>query len=304
MELFRVRGAGSIAMPFNPYGKFKMKKSLCKLGAGLLIGLPILSPVAQAEEAAAPELTTNIGVVSEYVFRGIRQTWGQPAIQGGIDYVHPSGWYVGTWMSNTSSKLYGGATVEVDLYGGYRTTIADVTYDVGVLQFLYPGANYNKITPANTYRSKSYNTTEVYVSGTWQWLNAKYSQTVTNVGYGGFSNNNAPVGAFPNDPSAGVTGDNTKGSWYAELNANYEFLPTWTVNAHVGHESVANSKNLDYEDYKLGVTKTLPSGWSASLAYSTTSGTKYWKRYPSATNDGTKLNMADDVWIASVNRTF
>lgn len=277
------------------------------LCTGLVACLPMLPLTAQAEEAAAAEaspLTANIGVVSEYVFRGIRQTWGAPALQGGVDYVHPSGFYVGTWLSNTSANLYGNATVEVDLYGGYRTSFDEVTLDVGVLQFVFPGADYDKITPAGTYASKKYNSTELYLSGTWRWLNLKASRSMTKVGYFGFSDNNAFVGAFPGDPTAGVTSSNTNGSWYIEANVNYEVLPTWTVTAHVGHQHITHSTKLNYQDYKLGVTKALPQGWVAGLAYSGTSGADYWDRYPSVAGNGTTKNMADGVWIASINRSF
>jgi uncharacterized protein (TIGR02001 family) len=280
------------------------------LGTGLLACLSLLPLSAQAEEAAAAPaaevspLSGNLGLVSEYLFRGIRQTWGNPAIQGGIDYVHPSGFYVGTWMSNTSANLYANATVEIDLYGGYRATIDDFTLDAGLLQFIYPGANYNKITPAGTYSSKKYNSTELYLSGTWQWLNLKYSRSMTKVGYFGFSDNNAYAGAFPGDPSAGVSSSDTRGSWYVEANINYEFLPTWTAIAHVGHQNVTNSKHLNYNDYKVGFTKALPQGWVAGLAYSTTTGTKYWDNYPSVAGNGTTKNMADSVWIASISHSF
>lgn len=287
-----------------------MKKHCTTLGTGLLACLSLLPFSAQAEDAVTPvaaevsALSGNLGLVSEYVFRGIRQTWGTPAIQGGIDYVHPSGFYLGTWLSNTSANLYGNATVEIDLYGGYRATLKDFTLDLGVLQFIYPGANYNKITPAGTYADQKYNSTELYLSGTWQWLNLKYSRSMSKIGYFGFSNNNAYVGAFPGDSSAGVTGDNTRGSWYVEANVSYEVMPTWTLIAHAGHQNVTHSKHLDYEDYKIGFTKALPQGWVAGLAYSTTVGAKYWDNYPSVAGNGSTKNMTDNLFIASISRSF
>ncbi len=284
-----------------------MKTVLRTLRTGLLLGLPALAAPAFAEEAPAapaPELTSNIGVVSEYVFRGIRQTWGNPAIQGGVDYAHASGFYAGTWMSNTSGNLYANATIEIDLYGGYRGAVGDFAYDVGVLQFLFPGADYSKITPAGSYAKKSYNSTEFYLSGTWQWLNIKYSRAMTDVGYFGFTSNNAGPGAFPGKSSSGVSGGDTTGSWYIEANATYEFLPTWTASLHAGRQTITNSKGLDYSDYKAGVSKTLPGGWTAGLAYTTTVGADYWKNYPSVAGNGTTKDMNAGTWIASVNRVF
>src|SRR5215210_5001131 len=54
--------------------------------------------------APTPEhtLTGNIGVFSQYIFRGLTQTDKDPALQGGFDYSHRSGFYVGTWASNIS----------------------------------------------------------------------------------------------------------------------------------------------------------------------------------------------------------
>src|SRR5207237_1081318 len=54
--------------------------------------------------AATPEhtFTANVGLFSEYIFRGISQTGGRPAVQGGFDYAHASGLYLGTWASNIS----------------------------------------------------------------------------------------------------------------------------------------------------------------------------------------------------------
>ena len=240
--------------------KTALRNAVRKYGSGLLLGLPALASPAFAEDAPAPvpELTSNIGVVSEYVFRGIRQTWGNPAVQGGFDYAHASGFYAGAWMSNTSANLYANATIEIDLYGGYRGAVGDFTYDVGLLQFLFPGANYDKITPAGSYAKKSYNSTEFYLSGTWQWLNVKYSRAMTDVGYFGFTSNNAGVGAFPGNPSAGVSGGDTTGSWYIEANVAYEFLPTWTASLHAGRQTITHAKGLDYSDYKVGVSKVLP----------------------------------------------
>ena len=196
----------------KPAMKSAVRNAVCNYGAGLLLGLPAMTALAEDAPAPAPELTSNIGVVSEYVFRGIRQTWGNPALQGGVDYAHASGFYAGAWMSNTSANLYANATIEIDVYGGYRGAVGDFTYDLGLLQFFFPRANYDKITPAGSYARKSYNATEVYLSGTWQWLNVKYSRAITDVGYFGFSSNNAGVGAFPGNPSAGVSGSDTTGS--------------------------------------------------------------------------------------------
>ena len=69
-------------------------------------------------------LSMNVGIVSQYVYRGLAQTNGNPAIQGGIDYVYKGSFYVGAWLSNSSyySDLMNGASssLEVDGYAGYK----------------------------------------------------------------------------------------------------------------------------------------------------------------------------------------
>src|SRR5688572_12631109 len=100
--------------------------------------------------APTPEhnITGNIGLFSQYIFRGLTQTNRDPALQGGFDYAHSSGIYAGTWASNISwlrenaSARAGGVTVpngtygeggslEWDFYGGYKGTVGDFGYDLG-----------------------------------------------------------------------------------------------------------------------------------------------------------------------------
>lgn len=105
--------------------------------------------VAHAQQKA-PEpdytLTGNVGIYSQYIFRGLTQTDRQPALQGGFDYAHKSGFYVGTWGSNISwlrdfGAYSAGGSLELDIYGGYKGTIgsSDFGYDVGLLYYWYPG---------------------------------------------------------------------------------------------------------------------------------------------------------------------
>ena len=95
---------------------------------GTLVTMALCGTAAQAAEPE-PEhkLTGNIGLYSEYVFRGLSQTDGDPAIQGGFDYAHSSGLYLGTWASNVSwlkdfDAYSGGGSMEWDFYGGFKGT--------------------------------------------------------------------------------------------------------------------------------------------------------------------------------------
>ena len=104
----------------------QIKKSIA-LGVGLM-GL--------AMSTQAAELTANVGVTSNYVFRGITQTDDGVALQGGVDYVHEAGLYAGAWASNVefgNDKGY-----ETDLYAGYNFKLNEnVTFDVGYIAYLY-----------------------------------------------------------------------------------------------------------------------------------------------------------------------
>lgn len=95
------------------------------------------APLAHAEEAApASDWTVPMSVtlVSDYIFRGQSQTWGGPALQFSIEAAHRSGFYAGFFASNVSDHWLPGAAVETDLYGGYRTKVADtVGVDVGAV---------------------------------------------------------------------------------------------------------------------------------------------------------------------------
>ena len=103
---------------------FKTKSILVLATA--LVGTAAMSQTAAPAAPAAPEstLSFNVGVVSDYRFRSVSQTSFKPALQGGVDFAHASGAYIGAWASNVSwIKDYVGATdgtSEVDLYLGYK----------------------------------------------------------------------------------------------------------------------------------------------------------------------------------------
>lgn len=278
-----------------------MKKLPYLLVLSGLISVPAFAedaaPVAPAAAAAAPTpdytLSANVGIVSQYIYRGITQTARNPAIQGGFDFNHKSGFYLGTWGSSISwvsdNFKAGGASeasagMEWDIYGGYKGSAGPLAYDIGVLQYYYPG-RYSGL-PAGMVKP---NTTEIYGALSKDWLSFKLSYVVSN-------------GLF------GV--DKADGSYYADLSANYPITDTWTLNAHVGYQKYdgtacsgcsSNSTLYSYTDYKLGVSKDLGSGWSGMAYYSDTN----------AKNDGYKIagvngdrNLGKGVLVVGVSRSF
>jgi len=218
-----------------------------------------LSASALAAEAASPHtLTANVGLYSQYVFRGLTQTNEDPAIQGGFDYAHSSGFYLGTWASNISwlrdnASYSGGGSVEIDLYGGYKGSIGDFGYDVGLLQYFYPGDVATGFVDADTL--------EAYVAGSWKWFTLKYSYALS-------------------DEVFGVT--NADGTYYVDLSASVPLGDTGlTLGAHYGLQEFegnngTNDNLYSYDDYKISLAYDLGkasktfSGMTVGVAYTDT----------------------------------
>jgi len=210
---------------------------------------PAAPEPAAATPAPAPSpFTGNFMLASEYLYRGIAQTRGKAAVQGGFDYAHPNGFYVGTWGSNISWLVdagASGASLELDVYGGYKGAINDdLGYDIGVLTYNYPGSYPKGFTKPDT--------TEIYGAITWKWLTAKYSHTTTNL-----------FGALT------PKGGKTTGSGYLDLTATFDLGDGLGVTAHVGHQAVKDFSAASYTDWKLGVTKDVGIGVIGAAVLST-----------------------------------
>jgi len=222
-----------------------------KLKATVLLSTLALSGgvFAQAAAPAAPEpdytLSFNVGAVTDYRYRGISQTRKKPALQGGADFSHKSGFYLGTWLSTIKWIKDGGgdAPLEWDIYGGYKGTAGPIGYDVGLLRYQYPSHDL-AISP---------NTTELYVAGTYGPATLKYSHATTNLF--GFAN--------------------SKRSGYLDLSATFDLGNGWSITPHIGHQKVRNNSPFSYTDYSLTVGKDLGNGLSASAALIGTDNDNY-----------------------------
>jgi len=269
-----------------------MKKLAFAMTLTSLTALPALAADAPAAPPPPPyTLTANAGIVSQYLYRGITQTARNPAIQGGFDYANTNGFYVGTWGSSISwigdnYKDFGAtkasAGMEWDIYGGYKGKAGPLDFDVGALQYYYPG-DYAGL-PAGVVKP---NTTELYGALSKDWMSAKLSYVV----------------------SSGLFGvDKARGSYYLDVSANYPIVDTWTLNAHVGYQKyagtnsgVSNSSLYTYTDWKLGVTKDLGSGWSALAYYCDTNAKDIGYKLATA-NKG--KNLGDGQLVVGVSRSF
>lgn len=213
-----------------------------------------------APAAAAPEVTYNVGVVSQYRYRGIAQTKGDPALQGGVDYANANGFYLGAWGStikwikdasfdttaNPAGKQAKGP-VELDLYGGYKFEAGGLTYDVGYLRYQYVGNTYKDAAPLGNVNA---NTDEAYGAVTYGPVTFKYSHAFSDLfGY-----------------------KDSKGSTYLDLSATFDLGNGYSLVPHVGRQTVKNYSSVTYNDYALTLNKDLGDGLSASVAAIATNG--------------------------------
>jgi uncharacterized protein (TIGR02001 family) len=237
-----------------------------KLALVSAVAASLALPIAgHAAEQSDHTFTGNVGIFSNYIFRGVSQTSEKPAVQGGFDYAHASGFYAGTWGSNVSwlsdFTAYTGSSVELDVYGGYKSTIgkSDFGFDVGAIYYYYPGDK-------NT--SLSADTAEVYGALSWKWVTAKISY---------------------------VTGDyfgiaDADGTMYFDVSASYPIGKSGvTLLAHVGSLKMSGTGNdvLDYTDWKVGATYALPKDFIIGAVYS------------DADADETLYSPTGENWVSS-----
>jgi len=294
-----------------------MKYATKLLLAAAVSGL-FTASIAQAQTAPAPApaaapapspITGNMALVSNYRFRGIDQTFGKAALQGGIDFNAENGLYVGNWNSNVNEGAgYPAGNLEMDFYGGWKKTWGDLGLDVGYIYYYYPGSDANTTagsTITNPKNAKTYNgainNKEVYLGGSWKALSLKYFRS---------------TGDYFSQPD-------TKGSSYLDLTATHELGDGWGVVGHLGKFTLKNwSKgtdltNANYTDLKLGITKEV-SGGVLGGSYITTSGKGNCNTAAGSTNSGyycfanqsgtttgyKSRNAASGVTVLSVSKTF
>lgn len=102
-----------------------------------------ISAIALSAGANAGAFSYNLGVTSDYKFRGQSQSQTNPAVFGGVDYVSESGFFAGAWASSVDFNDAADTYLEVDLYGGYTHAFTDATSGtVKVVYYLYPTADY------------------------------------------------------------------------------------------------------------------------------------------------------------------
>ena len=177
---------------------------------------------------AHAEVTANIGVTSDYVWRGVSQSGESASVSGGIDYADDSGFYAGTWVGSLS----GGS--ELDLYFGYSGEAESIGYDFGYIYYVYPSSD------------PGINFGEIYGSVSASVFTAGLAITTNNDG--------------ANDGAGFESGD-----LYYYINASGNLSDTWTIGFTIGAytfdsdgsdilneaEMVIGELDLDYIHYSL-----------------------------------------------------
>jgi uncharacterized protein (TIGR02001 family) len=212
------------------------------------LALAVLASGSVFAQAKAPEpeytLSYNVGVVTDYRYRGISQSAKKPALQGGVDFAHKNGFYLGAWGSTINwikdtAPGFAKGSVEIDLYGGHKGEIGGgFTYDVGVLHYWYVNNNFKDIS------GTSANTTEIYGAISYGPATLKYSHSTSDL-FGFYD---------------------SEGSGYLDLSATFDLGGGWSVVPHVGHQKVKNYDSASYTDYSVTLNKDLGDGWTASAA--------------------------------------
>jgi uncharacterized protein (TIGR02001 family) len=270
------------------------------------------SAVQAQTPAPTPEhtVTGNMTIGTDYRFRGISQTFGEgfftpgPTIQGGIDYSHSSGFYLGNWNSNVSGNQFpNGASIEMDFYGGWKGSFGDFGVDVGTIYYYYPGAKLPGIdSNGNSNFTTAYNW-EGYVGGSWKWFSAKYSYAFSD--YFGLNADTIQGFVGCNPSRSGCTplsrnGD-TKGTQYLMGAFNYEIMPKLTLTATAGYTWVRHYNAMDYFDFKVGVTYDL-GGWLLGASIIGTDANKdYWY---AVNGEGKVREIGTTGLVLTVGKTF
>ena len=207
---------------------------------------------ATAAESESPHsLSANVALTTNYMFRGVSQTNNGPAIQGGFDYEYkPLGLYAGVWGSNVDSSSavfdptdptgetlleapgYDGASMELDLYVGWRPTWDKLGFDIGYLRYQYPGTDTD---------DNNTNEFKLGVSYETDYFTPSYTASYSDDWYG--------------------TGD----SWYHDISVDIPLPYEFTLSGHYGWNRFDDSAG-NYQDWKIALSREF-FGLGTEIAY-------------------------------------
>jgi uncharacterized protein (TIGR02001 family) len=230
--------------------------------------MPSRGRIADAPGPRTCTTAGNVGLTSDYVFRGASQSAEDPAVQGGVDFTCGR-FYFGVWGS--SIKFDGDASAEVDLYGGFKHTTGPVTWDVGAIYYSYPGQASG--TDADFFEIKVNASGEIWRGGT-------LGGTVFY----------SPEYAF--NTGAAWT---LEGSFSQALPKVGMFSPTF--GATLGRVNFDDDNGFDYTYWNVGLSVGFLEKWSVDL--------RYWDTEGDGCNVfGTSVGSCDGRVVGTVKYTF
>ena len=248
-----------------------MKATLIALSAFALSSFGTCA-LAQESPASPLRISGTATLASDYLFKGMTQTWHRPAAQASIDVNTDAGFSASLWASNVSPKVYAGAHLD-------------------------PGGNYNQVRYAPL-PSQRYDFTEANLFVAYKWLTLKYSRTLTDLL--GFN------------AGTGYTGG-TRGSAYLDLSADVPLAEGYVLNLHAGHQNVTadlvaptagGSRNPDFSDYRIALTRNFAEGLSASAGIAWNSNRAFFDATPSNHNLSDTRDVGKRRVFVSVTKAF
>lgn len=196
---------------------------------------------------AQAEISGNVTLATDYRFRGVSQTDRQMALQGGLDWSHASGFYVGTWASNVDSNFFSGTStdpqLEWDLYVGYSGELGKLGYDLGIIRYVYPG--YDDANTTEIHAGVSYGVTDAVSVG----ADLYYSPDLNFIGV-------------------------SESAWYFTVGAEVGLPQGFTLSASVGRsfgDAYDTATTDAYTDWSLGIGKDV-AGVTLGLSWVGTDG--------------------------------
>ncbi len=255
----------------------------------LLAAAALCVPAAVTAAETPWARSGNLSVVSDYRFRGISQSSLRPALQGGLDFAHAVGGYVGTWASSvaadrrldaragpgetTTASAFSGSPIEWDVYGGWRGDLpGGVMLDVGAIRYGYPGA-------VDAAPGRRFDTVELFAGASLANASIKLNYAISS--YFGLAD--------------------SRGALYLDLGYLQPLARRTSLIAHLGRLRVPGAGAFDATDWRLGfTTEAWQATWGLALVGSTASNAAY--RVGRA--DGGTRDVGRRGLILSVGTTF
>jgi uncharacterized protein (TIGR02001 family) len=239
------------------FGKRHFKTGRHLLGCALLVGFgdALAQDHGIDEDGPAERLDMprddsgkrwggTLTLASQYVAGGFHMSWGQPVLQGGIDYVHPSGWYAGLWASGVSPYALEGAGTEWDVQLGYARTLGDFRLGGSIQYYMYPGAS---MAYANGAR---YDYGDITATASYRWITVRYLWTYTR-DYFGY--NSVVMGRGLNRHS--------RGSSLADIGATVDIGAGYVAAVRVGYRNVRGFQRNNLFNAKVELSRRLGTNW-------------------------------------------